>query len=367
MNAPRISYAPGDWALLARAGRALLVQASPGDPAVARLWDALGSSPAALAVLGVVEDVLPGAGCVFVHGHGPALTVAQRGVSATLDGEPVDAGFAPVVLDVPPVGATLAVSVGSGGADPTVPLETGIVPASGLVLLLDAPVAAPVVAPVVSPAAAALATVPIALPGRLAGDLEPRVSAPVPIPEPRQPLTGGPLDDPAQVEIPVTEDAADAEDAEERETVLAGTCAQGHLSGAYAPSCRVCGSPMLGHPPRPIPRPVLGALVLPNGTRVELDRGAVLGRAPQAQGDTPEHPHLVNLAAYGRAVSRQHLEVVVRGWNVAVRDLGSTNGTRVRTAGGKITTLEPGNPVPLAPGDSIAVADATTVVFEVTG
>jgi Protein of unknown function (DUF3662)/FHA domain len=89
----------------------------------------------------------------------------------------------------------------------------------------------------------------------------------------------------------------------------------------------------------------LGALVLPDGRRVQLgDEPAVIGRLPDCA---------VTLA--DSQVSRRHAEVRPAGTGFAVADLGSMNGTTVNGVAVREQALED--------GDEIGVG-STTIRFE---
>jgi Protein of unknown function (DUF3662)/FHA domain len=89
----------------------------------------------------------------------------------------------------------------------------------------------------------------------------------------------------------------------------------------------------------------LGALVLPDGRRVQLgDEPAVIGRLPDCA---------VTLA--DTQVSRRHAEVRPAGAGFAVADLGSMNGTTVNGVAVREQALED--------GDEIGVG-STTIRFE---
>jgi hypothetical protein len=89
----------------------------------------------------------------------------------------------------------------------------------------------------------------------------------------------------------------------------------------------------------------LGALVLPDGRRVQLgDEPAVIGRLPDCA---------VTLA--DSQVSRRHAEVRPAGAGFAVADLGSMNGTTVNGVAVREQALED--------GDEIGVG-STTIRFE---
>ena len=89
----------------------------------------------------------------------------------------------------------------------------------------------------------------------------------------------------------------------------------------------------------------LGALVLPDGRRVQLgDQPAVIGRMPDCS---------VSLA--DAQVSRRHAEIRPAGGGFTVADLGSMNGTTVNGVAVRERTLED--------GDEIGIG-STTIRFE---
>lgn len=378
MTETHVSYAPGDWTLLARGGRYLLVQAAPVDEPVGRLWTVLADGEPE-AVLAAVAAELPAAGFCLVQIDDDGVRLAQRGVASLLDGRAVEATESLAPVDVPGVGGMIVASTTGGSAGLQIPIEGGVVGAGALIVVQvgdEEPAAAPEPPPeaspeledVLPPADAPPSTantqiwddVPEFDPGEeTALDLD-LSDLPPPVPgtavDPRGPINAPPP-------VPGTAAASAAPVTDGSETVLAAICLNGHVSGANAPTCRVCGEAMPPQSPRTIARPSLGMLVLQDGTTVDLDRSAVLGRAPRVPDDATERPHLVNLAAYGRDVSRQHAEVVVQGWSVSVRDLGSANGTRVHDPIGRITVLQPGVAVPLEPDSLIDISDVTMIQY----
>lgn len=391
MTDSHLFYAPGDWTLLSRAGRSLLIEATPADSGVARLWSILDIASRPTEVLEQLIEVLPEAGYCLVDVRGEQLVLAQQRVRAELDGQPIDAGGAPVPVEVPDRGGVLIATVTRETPALRIPIEGGVVTAGALVVVRDArPIFTARPYPPAVRATELLADevltdevleeeapsstfrVPhldsLLLATLTEAGLRPEpvvldeLGAQTPAPTPAQTPAQTPAPMPAQIPLqrqPTEDEVLVAG------TVLAGQCPQGHLSGAYSATCRVCDAPMAAQEPRTVPRPPLGVLVLATGETIALDRPAVLGRAPRAPEDALEMPQLVNLAAFGRDISRQHAEVVLRGWNVAVRDLDSANGTRVRDPDGTTTTLEPGTLVPLRPGSMIDVAGVTTLRYEV--
>jgi len=114
-----------------------------------------------------------------------------------------------------------------------------------------------------------------------------------------------------------------------------------------------------------VARPPLGVLRLSTGDTVSLDHGVLIGRAPAVPDGVVERPHLVRVASPENDVSRTHAEVVLDGWHVFVRDLGSVNGTTVELPGQAPVRLREGDLQLLEPGSVITLADEVRCVFEV--
>jgi hypothetical protein len=150
------------------------------------------------------------------------------------------------------------------------------------------------------------------------------------------------------------------------DTVLAMLCPRGHVTSAVAPLCRVCCVPVADQVPNRIPRPSLGALRLPTGERVPLDRSVLLGRRPATLGDEPAKPHLVHLPPDNAFVSRMHLRIELDGWLVVARDLGSRGGTTWKVPGRAPERMRANEPYLLEPGHALDLADSYEIVFEVT-
>jgi pSer/pThr/pTyr-binding forkhead associated (FHA) protein len=149
-------------------------------------------------------------------------------------------------------------------------------------------------------------------------------------------------------------------------SVLAGYCPAHHLSPPHAARCRVCGAAMAQQQGFEIARPVLGVLRLSTGDVVSLDRGVLMGRAPEHAGGEDERPHVLRLASPENDISRNHAEVLLDGWHVYVRDLGSTNGTVVTLPGQPPVRLRPDDLQLLEHGAGVRLADEVSFTFEVT-
>jgi hypothetical protein len=163
------------------------------------------------------------------------------------------------------------------------------------------------------------------------------------------------LPEPSQVpELPAAEKAAVEHAVSE---VFGVYCKHDHFSDPEAAYCAVCGISMAqGNRAREKgPRPELGVLVLEDGTTHPLVRDVVLGRAPEtdeaviageAEPVTLAHP----------MVSRRHLRIALREWQVAAIDVGSANGTFLLFRNASTwTRLEPGVETVLTPGSTISL------------
>jgi pSer/pThr/pTyr-binding forkhead associated (FHA) protein len=108
-------------------------------------------------------------------------------------------------------------------------------------------------------------------------------------------------------------------------------------------------------------------LRLPTGDVVTLDRGVLLGRSPKvnAELDAAARPHLVRVTSPQNDISRNHVEIVLEGWHVLIRDLGSTNGTTVTLPGQQPVRLRPSDQQVLEPGTVITLADEVAITYEV--
>lgn len=151
--------------------------------------------------------------------------------------------------------------------------------------------------------------------------------------------------------------------------VLAVRCSLGHHNAPHATRCRVCGQDLPTQTPEQTPRPALGLLRLSTGDVVTLDRGVLIGRAPRASAEASgaRAPHLVRISSPDNEISRNHVEIVLDGWHVLVRDLGSTNGTTVALPGSSPVRVRPGDQQTIEPGTTVTLADQVSMVFEVTG
>jgi hypothetical protein len=150
-------------------------------------------------------------------------------------------------------------------------------------------------------------------------------------------------------------------------TVLAVLCPAGHSSPPHSGVCRLCGREIPPQQPFQTTRPPLGLLRLASGDVVQLDRGVLLGRSPKVNAElsAADRPHLVRVASAQNDISRNHVEIVLEGWHVLIRDLGSTNGTTVALPGQHPVRLRPSDQQVIEPGTVITLADEVSLTYEV--
>jgi hypothetical protein len=143
--------------------------------------------------------------------------------------------------------------------------------------------------------------------------------------------------------------------------VVGAMCARMHFNAPDAMACRECGVSMRDIPRDRWrqPRPPLGVLLVDDGRGYLLDRDYVIGREPLLDGDVAAgRATPLPLSDPESSVSRLHLRVSLVGWQVEVRDLGSSNGSVLYRAGGP-RTLAPVDAAVLDPGARVGVGRRT--------
>jgi len=165
----------------------------------------------------------------------------------------------------------------------------------------------------------------------VAPDEAPRAPLPVPAAEPPAP----PAHDhpPAgRAPAPLTGFVPPAPPAEEGVVVLGYRCSRSHLNDPRVSFCAHCGIRMdqlTGVLVRGR-RPPLGLVVLDTGSTFVLDDDYLLGRDPENDPEVREgRLRPLRLDDTSGTMSRAHLEIRLQGWDVAVVDRGSANGTYV--------------------------------------
>ncbi len=139
-------------------------------------------------------------------------------------------------------------------------------------------------------------------------------------------------------------------------------CPAGHANPLERTVCAVCQQPLTGGAIGRVAHPSLGVMVLPDGTEIVLGADLLVGRSPRSERvEGGEIPELVVLDH--RDVSRTHVRVAVEGWRVLVEDLGSTNGTVLRTADGRTHRVRVGEPVIVPDGAVVELGGGPSLVF----
>ena len=148
--------------------------------------------------------------------------------------------------------------------------------------------------------------------------------------------------------------------------VLAVRCPAQHLNRPELRECRFCRRDIPPQEPIDVRRPDLGVLRLSTGDVIPLDRGVLLGRSPRLTGDQDPRwpPHLVRVPSPQNDISRTHVEVLIDGWDVVIRDLNSTNGTTLRPPGRPPLRLRPAEEHVIRPGAVFTLAEQVSVSFE---
>ena len=147
--------------------------------------------------------------------------------------------------------------------------------------------------------------------------------------------------------------------------ILAVLCQNGHANPPNSNRCRVCGSPVARRVPQFVAGPVLAVLRVSDGSTAEVDRPVLIGRAPSGDRASSRSPRLMPVPSPNHDISRTHLEVAPKGWQIVVTDLNSTNGTvLVRPGAVDRQQLAPGEPVPVQLGSVIELGDGVSVLID---
>jgi hypothetical protein len=142
--------------------------------------------------------------------------------------------------------------------------------------------------------------------------------------------------------------------------ILAVVCSFGHPNPPGSPRCRRCGQPVDNANPRLVHKPVLAQLITAGGARVEVTDTVLIGRAPSAQaGDG--NPILLPIPSPNSDISRTHLRVAVKDWDIIATDLHSTNGTMLVRPGQAPVRMMPGTPVTVDPGTILDLGDGGVI------
>ncbi|MEO1056419.1 MAG: FHA domain-containing protein [Actinomycetota bacterium] len=146
--------------------------------------------------------------------------------------------------------------------------------------------------------------------------------------------------------------------------VLGIRCPVGHHNHPDAQYCSSCGRRMGVNATAVLvigPRPPVGLFLTDDGTAIPIAGDLLLGREPETHADVADGRRQgVLLPDDSSVISRHHLAVTLDGWDVAVSDLGSANGTSVKSAStGLDYRLQPGDAVTLESGDLLDLGPIT--------
>ena len=141
-------------------------------------------------------------------------------------------------------------------------------------------------------------------------------------------------------------------------------CPWGHPNPPGSDRCRVCTALIPTQAPRAVPEPVLAVLRASNGETAEVVGSVLVGRAPSPDRGRVAQPGLLTVTSPSHDISRTHLEVFAVGWDVAVADLHSTNGTLLVAPDGSTRVLAGGETVVVELGSSLELADGISVLVD---
>ena len=424
----RATYTPGDWVVLSGPTSLVLLEPPTHEwaPLINTLWDEVIASSSivdlAARLASFKIDALPSLGAFFwtadgmrslVRGQISVIDLATGKVVANGEGiqtwsEVGLAGVSHIRVDTPHDGDVTLLEL---------PLVVGAVRASSVVLdaseraRVGSPQGQPVPAAALGPGLlteplSAVAAAPTHEPSQSAPEPADGVAAATPVEQTAElsaeeiaalqnadtQQLSSPFDGPesnVQPEVTATSQAMvsaasdSASDAAERidasaatrepepdesiqdSAILAVLCQNGHANPPNSNRCRVCGSPVARRVPQFVAGPVLAVLRVSDGSTAEVDRPVLIGRAPSGDRGSSRSPRLMPVPSPNHDISRTHLEVAPKGWQIVVTDLNSTNGTvLVRPGAVDRQQLAPGEPVPVQLGSVIELGDGVSVLID---
>ena len=137
-------------------------------------------------------------------------------------------------------------------------------------------------------------------------------------------------------------------------------CPAGHPNNPDGDRCRVCDQPFHGAAEVVAVAPVaLARLLLEDGTAIDVVTDLAIGRSPHGGGAAD------TLTVTGPQVSRRHLLLEARGWQLTVRDCGSTNGTFLTRRGERGRRRVPEDQaIPIRIGDALHFGSRQALVVQ---
>lgn len=162
-----------------------------------------------------------------------------------------------------------------------------------------------------------------------------------------------PMAEPSPVSIPATLTPSVPE-------IWGIRCKKGHFNDPAARYCAICGIHIVQDKAPRVrgPRPVLGFLVLDDGTSYKLDSNYILGSDPFGHEDVVSgNARPLVVKGDGDVVSPVHARVDLQDWDVYVSDTGSVYGTYVWSPGNTDwRRLTPADEVKLGAGSQVMIA-----------
>ncbi|MFI8631561.1 FHA domain-containing protein [Microbacterium sp. NPDC077663] len=342
---------------------AILLGSGVGEGVIARLWNAAAAETAVLEdvlsvlVAGGIHDLPDFAVAEFPDDGSDAVRVAVRGgaVVETSDRTRVSGAEARTWIETALAGAVgirLALGSGRTGGD-LLPLGLGVTRADELSWGRPFPAGRTPEADV-TPAAEGEAPPGTAAPVTVA---IPTVTPPAPRPAPA-PVRGEEVDVLQTISVDRSLFARPFEDDEELD-LPDFLREDDRPAPAEAPDDRTLFASRRGS------AQATYALRLPGGRTVPLDRPVVLGRSPRPA----NHPgaRIEPVPSPRKEISGTHLEAVLDGDTLVVRDLDSTNGTIVRPPTGAAALLRGGAASRVPLGTELDLGDGVTAVFDTAG
>ena len=189
-----------------------------------------------------------------------------------------------------------------------------------------------------------------------------------------------PADEPAEVEAQVSQEPIEQESQPEAEEVATAseieeTPAYGETSAAETPAAGVIpafevdnsdsGATVLRRVTDDSQHAQAGYLVYAGAAPVELTHDVILGRDPNARVLTGRPSATVmRVPSPANEISRSHAAVIPSGFGSwMLMDLGSANGTLLRSSNGNVQEVPPRVTVPLSDGDVIDLGENVLVEF----
>lgn len=383
----RVTYTPGNWLVLA--GPTSLLVMLPAPPKASGLledmWRSMLGADSVAALMTLVSEAgleaMPHLGAFFWDDAG--LHALMRGNVRVLD-----ADTSAVVLDgagsltwhEEQLGTERRLRIDlepqDGVESLRLPLIAGVAGASTIHLSTVAQDA--IVFPTAPPAEAELPGQPspdAATPYvESALEVPPVVAAPaaaIPIPppaaepEPEVSFVADVAPEPEADGATVLEDdiAATHEPSGSPDDVAAVFCVAGHANAPGARVCRLCRAAVEETEPTRIPRPVLAGVQTNSRDFMDIVTGVLIGRAPDVTQGPPGTAAL-RVTSPSSDISRSHLLLTTRDWNVYATDLRSTNGTMVLPVGEAPFALSEGATVQVEIGTVLDLGDGVSIRIE---